>query len=70
MSYHPKLKEQRKELVPFEVEKQLLEAVKSADIQSGLRLFDKYFQGISEASKQQLPKIQKKFGRLLYCFKQ
>ncbi|MDQ0253275.1 two-component system response regulator YesN [Evansella vedderi] len=59
MTFHPKLKEKRKEFVPFEVEKELFEAVKGADLQKGLRLFDSYFQGISEASQHQVPTIQK-----------
>lgn len=50
MVYSTKLKQQQKDLVPFEVEKELIESIKHGDLQSTLQNFNYYFQLIETAS--------------------
>ncbi len=59
MTYNERLKQKRKEFIPFEVEKELVEAVKKGDIQKGLQMFESYFQSIQQASDYQERLIQK-----------
>ncbi|WP_400246153.1 response regulator [Niallia sp. JL1B1071] len=59
MTYNDRVKQKRKELIPFEVEKELLDAVKKGDIQKGLQMFETYFQSIQQAADFQLRMIHK-----------
>ncbi|MCK0470556.1 response regulator [Halalkalibacter sp. APA_J-10(15)] len=59
MVYNRHLRKQRKELVPFEVEKELVHAVKTGDSQQGMQLFDTYFQLIQQASHAKVELIKK-----------
>ncbi|WP_071395004.1 response regulator transcription factor [Bacillus tuaregi] len=57
--YNERLKEKRKELVPLEVEKELIESVKKGDIQKALQLFEAYFQSIQQAADYQVRLLHK-----------
>jgi two-component system, response regulator YesN len=59
MVYNEQLKRKRKELVPFEVEKELVDAVRKGDSQKGLQLFESYFQSIQLTADYQVTTIQK-----------
>ncbi|WP_138420550.1 response regulator [Aquibacillus sediminis] len=59
MVYSDRVKQKRNKLIPLEVEKQLIDAVKKADMQTGLQLFETYFQLIERASDYQVRLIQK-----------
>lgn len=59
MTYNNRVKQKRKELIPFEVEKELLDAVKKGEVQKGLQMFETYFQTIQQASDFQLSMIHK-----------
>ncbi|MCT2536741.1 response regulator [Aquibacillus koreensis] len=54
MVYDERTREKQQVLVPFEVEKELVEAVKQGDTQKGLHVFDTYFQSIHQATEFQL----------------
>lgn len=69
MIYDEKLKEKRKELLPFEMEKELLEAVKQGDVKTGLHCFDKYFQMICEVCGYQLPIVKKSMEEFFIVLK-
>lgn len=58
MVYSNDLNRQRKELIPFEVEKELVNTVKKGDSQRGLQLFDTYFQHIYQASNSKFELIK------------
>ncbi|UOQ84112.1 helix-turn-helix domain-containing protein [Gracilibacillus salinarum] len=57
--YHEKMAEKRKGFTRMEVEKQLLEAIKTGDSQTGAQLFDRYFLSIQQQANHQLPSIRK-----------
>lgn len=57
--FNERLKERRKELIPFEVEKELVEAVKKGDLQKGLQMFDSYFQTIQQVTDFQVKLVHK-----------
>nr|WP_275980355.1 response regulator [Halalkalibacter alkaliphilus] len=57
--YNERLKQKRKELIPFEVEKELVEAVKKGDMQKGLQMFESYFQSVQQAADFQVKLVQK-----------
>jgi len=59
MVYNERLEQKQKEFIPFEVEKELVEAVKKGDIQRGIQMFESYFQSIQQASDYQVRRIQK-----------
>lgn len=59
MAYTEQLREKRKELIPFEVEKELVNSVKKGDMQKGLQLFDSYFQHIYQVSDSKVEIIKK-----------
>ncbi|UJW57069.1 response regulator [Bacillus sp. A116_S68] len=59
MVYNDKLKQKRTELLPFEIEKDLVEAIKTGDSQKGLHLFETYFNVIQQASDYQVRTIHK-----------
>ncbi len=59
MAYNERVKQKRKQLIPFEVEKELLDAVKKGDSQKGLQMFETYFHSIQQASDFQPRAIQK-----------
>ncbi|MCP3763061.1 response regulator [Domibacillus sp. A3M-37] len=59
MAYSDRLKQKRKELIPFEIEKELVDAVKRGDMQKGLHMFESYFQSIQQASDYQVRIIHK-----------
>ncbi|RKL65426.1 DNA-binding response regulator [Salipaludibacillus neizhouensis] len=59
MTYSDHMKQKRTELIPFEVEKELVNSVKKGDIQKGLHLFDTYFQLIHQASESKVEMIKK-----------
>ncbi|MBM7571645.1 response regulator [Aquibacillus albus] len=65
MAYNHQLKEKRKELIPFEIEKELVEAVKKGDQQKGLQRFNAYYQLISKASDYKVAVIKKAMENLL-----
>ncbi|MDQ0230094.1 response regulator [Metabacillus malikii] len=48
--YHDGIKQMRKQLVPSELEKKLIDVVKKGHSQHGLQLFEQYFQVIQEAN--------------------
>jgi len=54
-----RLKKKRKELVPFEIERELIEAVKKGDTAKGLRVFETYFQSVEHAAYFQVNLVQK-----------
>ncbi|WP_059102592.1 response regulator [Shouchella shacheensis] len=58
-TYSNDLKRKRKEMIPFDAEKELVEAIKNGDIQTGLNRFDAYYQSIQQAADYQ-PKMLKK----------
>ncbi len=57
--YNERLKQKRKDLIPFELEKGLVEAVKKGDIQEGLQKFDSYFQSIQQATDFKVNLVQR-----------
>lgn len=57
--YNERLKQRRKDLIPFEIEKELVEAVKKGDIQKGLQMFESYFQSIQQTTDFQVKLVQK-----------
>ncbi len=57
--YNEQLKQRRKDLIPFEVEKELVEAVKKGDLQKGLQMFESYFQSIQQSTDFQVKPVQK-----------
>ncbi|WP_416147523.1 response regulator [Salipaludibacillus sp. HK11] len=59
MIYDKRIKQKRNELLPFEKEKALLEAVKQGHLQKGMRLFDSYFQSINEACDDHLHTVKR-----------
>ncbi|MBM7604384.1 two-component system response regulator YesN [Metabacillus crassostreae] len=59
MAYNSQMDEKRTELIPFEVEKELIHSVKKGDIQKGSQLFDSYFQLILQASDSRLDWVKK-----------
>ncbi|GAA0305268.1 two-component system response regulator YesN [Gracilibacillus halotolerans] len=59
MVYSERLREKEQVLVPFEVEKELVEAVQLGNTQKGLQLFDAYFQSIQQDVGFQLRNTQK-----------
>ncbi|MBP3953540.1 response regulator [Bacillus suaedae] len=59
LAYSNLLEQRRTELIPFEVEKELVYAIKKGDIQQGLHLFDSYFQLIVQASEMKVEMIKK-----------
>ena len=59
MVFNERIKQRRKELVPFEIEKELVDAVKKGDSQKGLHMFELYFQSIQQASDYQVKTIHK-----------
>ncbi len=62
MAYSSHLKQRRTELIPFEVEKELVNAVKKGDMQKGLQLFDTYFHHIYQASDSKVEIMKKSMG--------
>ncbi|MBD8070653.1 response regulator [Bacillus sp. PS06] len=60
MIFHPELKKKRQELIPFEKEKELIEAIKEGDLQRSLQQFDTYFQLVHEASQHELKETMKR----------
>ncbi|WP_449539152.1 response regulator [Ferdinandcohnia sp. Marseille-Q9671] len=59
MVFNERMKQKRKELVPFEIEKELVDAVKKGDSQKSLHMFELYFQSIEQATDYQVGKIHK-----------
>jgi two-component system response regulator YesN len=59
MVYNEKLKQKRSDLLPFEIEKDLVEAIKTGDSQKGLHLFETYFNVIQQASDYQVRTVHK-----------
>ncbi|QJX61114.1 response regulator [Niallia circulans] len=59
MTYNDRVKQKQKQLIPFDVEKELLDAVKKGESQKGLQMFETYFQSIQQASDFQLRMIHK-----------
>lgn len=59
MVFTSQLKQKRKELIPFEVEKELVDAVKKGDIQQGLHLFDSYYKLIVQAANYQISTVKR-----------
>lgn len=59
MVYTEKVKKKLQESIPFEVEKELIEAVKKGDAQKGMQMFDSYFQIILKATDQKPTAIRK-----------
>ncbi|WP_058305952.1 AraC family transcriptional regulator [Gracilibacillus massiliensis] len=57
--YTDQLESKRKELLPFEQEKALIEAVKKGDHQTGIQRFDNYFQSIQKSADYQVVLIKK-----------
>jgi len=57
--YNERLKQKRKEIIPFEVEKELVEAIKKGDMQKALQMFESYYQSIQQASDYQVRLVQK-----------
>ncbi|KHF37938.1 response regulator [Halalkalibacter okhensis] len=57
--YNERLKQKRKELIPFEIEKELVGAIKKGDMQKGLQMFESYFQSIQQATDFQVKLVQK-----------
>ncbi|WP_338018412.1 response regulator [Lederbergia galactosidilytica] len=62
MVFTSQLKQKRRELIPFEVEKELVDAVKKGDIQHGLQMFDTYYKLILQAADYQLATVKKALG--------
>ncbi|ENH98038.1 two-component response regulator [Gracilibacillus halophilus YIM-C55.5] len=58
LSYTEELKEKRNELLPFETEKVLIDAIKQGDRQRGLQAFEDYFHWISQRANYQIHWIQ------------
>ncbi|WP_163538749.1 helix-turn-helix domain-containing protein [Gracilibacillus sp. YIM 98692] len=59
LTYDSKLEDKRKELLPFEKEKALLEAIKQGDVQTGLQAFESYFQWIQKNADYQIRLVKK-----------
>lgn len=59
MVYSDQLKQKRAQLVPFEVERELLTTIKKGDIQKGMQMFESYFSSIQQASDFRVSVIQK-----------
>ncbi|WP_077616993.1 response regulator [Bacillus sinesaloumensis] len=59
MVFTERIKQNRKELVPFEIEKELVDAVKKGDSQKGLHMFELYFQSILQASDHKVRTVHK-----------
>ncbi|WP_147803319.1 response regulator [Alkalicoccus halolimnae] len=57
--YNERLKKKRKEMIPFEIERELVEAVKKGDTARGLQVFETYFQSIMQAADFQENLVQK-----------
>ncbi|SHN30413.1 AraC family transcriptional regulator [Gracilibacillus kekensis] len=57
--YTDQLESKRKELLPFEEEKALIEAVKKGDYQTGMQRFDSYFQWIQKNTEYKIHLIKK-----------
>lgn len=64
MVFTNQLQEKRKALVPFAIEKELIEAVKKGDIQQGLQKFDAYYSVILQAADYQLRPVRKTMENL------
>lgn len=58
-TYSENLRRKREDMIPFDVEKELVEAIKKGDSQTGLNRFDSYYQSIQKAADYQ-PKLLKK----------
>lgn len=54
MAYSDRLTQKRKELIPFELEKELVDAVRQGDMQKGLHRFESYFHSIQQAADSQV----------------
>ncbi|KAB8137726.1 response regulator [Gracilibacillus oryzae] len=57
--YSEKLEARRKEFVPYELEKEVLEAVQKGDQQTSLSAFDQYFQWIQQQADYSVKNVQK-----------
>lgn len=57
--YSSKLEERRKEFIPYELEKNVLEAVQKGDQQDGMKAFEQYFQWIQQYANYNVSKVQK-----------
>ncbi|PWU70310.1 response regulator transcription factor [Gracilibacillus dipsosauri] len=62
--YSKQLEDKRKNFVPFDLEKDLLEAVKNGDTRKGLEVFEAYFQWIQKSVNYQIELIQKAMENL------
>ncbi len=58
------MEDKRKNFVPFDLEKDLLEAVKNGDTRKGLEVFEAYFQWIQKSVNYQVELIQKAMENL------
>ncbi|WP_117161220.1 response regulator [Paraliobacillus sp. X-1268] len=57
--YSPKLKQTQQALIPFKVEKALIESIKHGDLQETLQRFDSYYQLIQDASDYKVKTMKK-----------
>ncbi|WP_077622623.1 response regulator [Sediminibacillus massiliensis] len=58
-TYSTELKQKNQDMIPYDVEKELVEAIKKGDIQTGINRFDTYCQSIQQAADYQ-PEVFKK----------
>ncbi|MFC0559153.1 response regulator transcription factor [Halalkalibacter alkalisediminis] len=58
MIYDDRIKKNREQLIPFEQEKKLLEAIKNGNKDEALRLFEQYFYTIVEATYAHVGKVK------------